>query len=456
MTIHPIILGGGQGTRLWPTSRKTFPKQFAPFLGARTPYQEMLTRLAGEGFGAPMVATTEEFRFLAMDQARAAGAWDTSVLVEPEGRGTAAAVLLAALKSDADPDALLFITGINHFAGSAAAFREAVRAGAEVARTGKLVTFSGAAAEETGLKTVARVGGRAIRIVEPDEAGGHGGDEGARMGLIRKSDLIAAYKAHAPELLEQCRRALESGKAEHGFFRYGGEAIAEMEVRSFADTVVDKLPGARSLTLGAACSDLGGWDAVWELLPRDARGVATSGAATAVDCDDSLLRCDEPSMRVLGVGLKNVVAVAMRDGVLVADRSKLAEIPGALEQLAAEDRVMAEEYPRYHRPWGWYESLVVGERFQVKRICVKPGGVLSLQSHVHRAEHWVVVGGTAEVTVGEEVKMVPENGCVYIPIGAVHRMANPGKVPMYLIEVQTGAYLGEDDIKRYEDIYDRC
>lgn len=455
MTIQPIILCGGKGSRLWPSSRQSFPKQFAPLTGERTPYQELLIRCAGEGFAAPVVATHADFRFLATDQAQEVGLWDANVLVEPEGRDTAASVLAAALKSGDDPETLYLVTPVAHFTGSDAAFREAVLAAAETVRGGTVVLFSDDAAEAEAEQPVARVAGGASQglsvVPAPRRAGCAAG-----MALMRREELIAAYEAVAPELIEPCRRAVEQGAPDLGFFRYDAEAYAGLPEMSFAHDILPGSARSERVSLGGTCTDIEDWNAIWSMLGPDERGVSTRGEAMAVECRDSLLQSDDDTIQVLGVGLNNVVAVAMRDAVLVADRSRLDAIPGALERLSARGRKQAAEYPRYHRPWGWYESLVAGTRFQVKRIMVKPGGVLSLQSHVHRSEHWIVVSGTAEVTIGEEVKLVPENGSVYIPVGTVHRMANPGKVPMYLIEVQTGSYFGEDDIRRYEDIYDRC
>ena len=218
---------------------------------------------------------------------------------------------------------------------------------------------------------------------------------------------------------------------------------------------LEKADWVVAVPLDCGWNDLGAWDALLTASEPDKSGNAISGEVTAIDCKGSYLRSEDPSMVLVGLGLKNTVAVAMRDAVLVADKSRSQDVKKVVETLRAAEKMQADDYPRYHRPWGWYETLCLDTRFQVKRIMVKPGGILSLQSHRHRSEHWIVVAGTAEVTVGDEVKLVTENQGVYIPLGAKHRMANPGKLPMYLIEVQTGAYLGEDDIVRYEDIYDR-
>ncbi|QIE55614.1 mannose-1-phosphate guanylyltransferase/mannose-6-phosphate isomerase [Pikeienuella piscinae] len=467
--IHPVILCGGSGTRLWPSSRAAFPKQFSPLLGAESLYQTTLRRLSGEGFAAPLVMTAADFRFLAMEQAAAIGLMDAQVMIEPVGRNTAAAVLVAALSLASDPEALMLVAPSDHVIADVTAFHAAVEVGVEAARAGRLVTFGVPPTRaETGygyleLLKPATEGEAAevTRFVEkPDAAraaemavsGRHLWNAG--VFLMRVGDVIAAFERYAPELVAPCRAALDSAAEDLGFLRLGPE-YAEAEDISIDFAVMEKADRLAAAPLDAGWSDLGAWDALWEAAERDANGVAISGPAIAKDCRDTLLRTEEPGMTLIGLGLDRIVAVAMRDAVLVADMDRAQEVKGLVAELKAAGIQQATDYPRFHRPWGWYETLCMDSRFQVKRICVKPGGLLSLQSHVHRSEHWVVVAGTAKVTVGEEVKLLTENQSVYIPLGAVHRMENPGKLPMYLIEVQTGAYLGEDDIIRYEDIYDR-
>ncbi|MBT8416824.1 MAG: cupin domain-containing protein, partial [Silicimonas sp.] len=248
---------------------------------------------------------------------------------------------------------------------------------------------------------------------------------------------------------------VEAAKRDLDFTRLDEAAFAAAPAISLDYAIMEKADWVVAVPLDCGWSDLGAWDALRTAGGMDRDGNALSGDVTAIDCEGSYLRSEEPNMTLVGLGLKDVVAVAMRDAVLVADRARVQDVKGVVETLRRAGKAQADEYPRFHRPWGWYETLCLDHRFQVKRIMVKPGGVLSLQSHRHRSEHWIVVAGTAEVTVDDEVKLVTENQGVYIPLGATHRMANPGKVPMYLIEVQTGAYLGEDDIVRYEDIYDR-
>ncbi|MDG4649645.1 mannose-1-phosphate guanylyltransferase/mannose-6-phosphate isomerase [Roseibacterium sp. SDUM158017] len=468
--IHPVILCGGSGTRLWPVSRKTFPKQFAPLLGQQSLYQMTLRRLAGETMAAPLVITAEEFRFIATEQARAAGVSDARVIVEPLGRDTAAAVLTAALMLDGQKDALMLIAPSDHLIEDADAFRAAVEAGVPAAREGAFVTF-GVTPEraETGygyLELAQPASGtgpvplRSFRE-KPDAAtaeafvasGGYLWNAG--IFLVRVASVLEAYKAHAPQMIDLCRAARAGGVQDLDFFRLAPEPYAAVEPISFDYAIMEKVDPVMVVPLSCGWTDLGAWDALWANSARDGDGNAAVGPVTAIDCSGTYLRSEDPDIQLVGLGLRGVVAVATKDAVLVADRARAQDVKRVVDMLRKAGQAQADEYPRFHRPWGWYETLCLGSRFQVKRIMVKPGGILSLQSHMHRSEHWVVVSGTAEVTIGQETRLVTENQSVYIPLGVRHRMANKGHVPMYLIEVQTGAYLGEDDIVRYEDAYNR-
>jgi mannose-1-phosphate guanylyltransferase/mannose-1-phosphate guanylyltransferase/mannose-6-phosphate isomerase len=353
-----------------------------------------------------------------------------------------------------------------------AAFRQAVAAGVDAARAGRLVTFGIKPTHaETGYGYLELDGDpgdfspRAIglrRFVEKPDAATAAAmlSEGtylwnAGIFLFSARTIIDAFRAHAPGLFAPVAAAIEKGAPDLGFYRLDPESWAEAEDISIDYAVMEKADNLTVVPFAAGWSDLGGWDAVWRETGPDARGVATSGRATAIDCDNTLLRSEEDGLEVVGLGLDNIIAVAMPDAVLVADASRAQDVRQAVAALKAKGRKQAESFPKDHRPWGWFESLVIGDRFQVKRIHVHPGAALSLQSHHHRSEHWIVVEGTAKVTVDGEVRLVSENQSVYIPLGAVHRMENPGKLPVVLIEVQTGSYLGEDDIIRYEDIYAR-
>jgi len=474
--ITPVILCGGPGTRLWPLSRKSYPKQFSPLIGDTSLFQASAQRLSG-GAGAvqfkqPMVLTGSDFRFIVTEQLTGAGIDPGAILIEPEGRNTAPAVLAAtlyALKSD--PEAVLLVAPSDHVVPDCDAFHAAVARGLGAVEAGQLVTFGikpTHAETAYGYLEMAAApdgSGAAIalsRFVEkPDEpraaemvaAGNYMWNAG--IFLFKAKDMLAAFQTHAPQLLDPVTTAVDKAQPDLGFLRLAPEAWAGAEDISIDYAVMERADNLSVVPFGGDWSDLGGWDAVWRESGPDGAGVVTTGAATAIDCQDTLLRSDSERLEVVGIGLKNIMAVAMNDAVLVADMSCAQDVKKAVAALKEKGSIQATHFPKDHRPWGWFESLVVGGRFQVKRIMVHPGASLSLQSHFHRSEHWIVVEGTARVTVDDEVRLVTENQSVYIPLGAVHRMENPGKVPMVLIEVQTGSYVGENDIVRYEDMYSR-
>ena len=468
--ITPIILCGGSGTRLWPLSRNSYPKQFVPLVGGKTLFQGSVLRMKGSGYAAPVVITNSDFRFIVTEQLQEVGIEPGVVLIEPEGRNTAPAVLVAALyAARKDPEAVLLVAPSDHVVPDVEAFRAAVAKGMKAVEEGQLVTFGVRPTHaETAygyLQVSTLSDGDPVKlerfIEKPDAAtaskmladGSYLWNAG--IFLFRAKDIIAAFQTHAPDLTKPVTQALDGGHADLGFFRLGSDAWAGANDISIDYAVMEKAANLSVVPFDAGWSDLGGWDAVWRESKADESGVVLSGEATAIDCADTLLRSDSDRLQVVGIGLKNVMAIAMNDAVLVADMSRAQDVKKAVDALKAKGAAQATRFPKDHRPWGWFESLVVGDRFQVKRIYVHPGASLSLQSHHHRAEHWIVVCGTAEVTIDDQVQLVTENQSVYIPLGAVHRMKNPGQVPMVLIEVQTGAYLGEDDIIRYEVVYSR-
>ena len=468
--IHPVILCGGSGTRLWPLSRASYPKQFGALLGAQSLFQATALRLAAPGFAAPVVVTAADFRFIVTEQLVAAGCDPGTVLLEPEGRNTGPAVLAAALyAARGAPDALLLVCPSDHAIGDAEAFRAAVRAGVPAAAAGRIVTFGVAPDRpETGygyleLEGPPGAGVQDLRgfVEKPDAAtaramvadGRHLWNSG--IFLMSAATLIAAAEVHAPAMLAAARAALDAARPDLGFLRLDPDAWAAAPALSIDYAIMEHARDLSVVPLAGGWSDLGSWEAIAREMWTDPRGVTTSGPALALDCDDTLLRAESPGQTLVGIGLQGIVAVAMADAVLIADRSQSQRVREAVAVLQARAAPQAADFPRFHRPWGWYETLARGPRFQVKHITVHPGGILSLQSHMHRAEHWVVVEGTARVTIGAEVSLLAENQSIYVPLGARHRLENAGRVDLALIEVQSGAYLAEDDITRYEDIYAR-
>ena len=472
-TIHPVLLCGGSGTRLWPLSRQAFPKQFAEVTGPRSLFQQAALRLKGPGFAAPMVITGNDFRFIVTEQLDAINVAPQSVLIEPEGRNTAPAVLAAALVLSAtDPEALILVSPSDHVIPDDAGFRAAVQAAAVRAQAGDLVTFGIVPTRpETGYGYLELAAGADIRATEAQTLSRFIEKPDARRAaemlvsgnylwnagifLFSARGLSEAYRAHAPDVLGPVEAAVTSAHPDLDFLRLAAGPWAKVPDISIDYAIMEKARNLAVMPYTGVWSDLGGWDAVWLESSPDSAGNVLSDHATAIDCSDTMLRSETDRIEVVGIGLKDIVAIATTDAVLVAHKSQAQKVKDAVAALKAKKVTQATHFPHDHRPWGMFESLIIGSRFQVKRILVKPGAALSLQSHHHRSEHWIVVEGTAKVTIDDQVKLVTENQSVYIPLGAVHRMENPGKVPMILIEVQTGSYLGEDDIIRYEDIYSR-
>ena len=470
--IYPVILCGGSGTRLWPLSRKSNPKQFSPLNGETSLFQQTVTRIQGPAFGEPIVLTNSDYRFTVDEQLKDVGITDATIMIEPESRNTAPAILCAALSLQDKPDAVLMVMPSDHIVSDEIAFLEGVRAANEAANAGKLVTFGVRPTRpETGYgyleifdeltKYTPHAQPLRAFVEKPDletaetfvNSNRHLWNAGIFM--FRVAEILDAYEILAPRLMMPCRRAIDGGRADLNFFRLDEAPYKMAEDISIDYAIMENCETLSVVPIDCGWNDLGSWASVWETGDADENGVVQSGATTAIDCENTLLRSETDGVELVGLGLKNITAIAMGDAVLVADMSKSDSVKQVVAKLKIKQAIQAEKFPRDNRPWGYFETLSLGERFQVKRIVVRPGAALSLQSHVHRSEHWIVVQGSANVTIDETIKLVSENQSVYIPLGAIHRMENPGKVDLHLIEVQTGAYLGEDDIVRYEDIYAR-
>lgn len=474
--ITPVLLCGGGGTRLWPLSRQSYPKQFAYMTGGQTLFQASAQRMTGEAesyrFQRPHVITTRDFRFIAAEQLYEAGIDPGAILLEPEGRNTAPAILAAALFISAqNPDAILLVSPSDHVVPDVPAFRDAVVRGLTAVEQGNLVTFGITPDHpETGYGYLELPGPPPDDdapcpltgfVEKPDQATAQAMLEkgtylwNAGIFLFAAKDFIAAVQKHAPQLIDPVSEAVTAAMPDLGFLDLDAGAWAGAEEISVDYAVMEKADNLWVVPYSGAWSDLGSWESVLREGTPDSGGVVLSGQAHHIDCTDSLLWSESPGLELVGIGLDNTIAVATPDAVLVADRSRSQDVKQAVALLKSTGARQATEFPMDHRPWGHFETLALADRFQVKRIVVKPGGILSLQSHLHRSEHWIVVAGTALVTIGETEQIVAENESVYVPLGVKHRLENPGKMPMVLIEVQTGSYLGEDDITRHEDVYAR-
>ena len=456
--IQPVILCGGSGTRLWPLSREHHPKPLHAVNGERTLLQETALRCDGQ---QPLVVCNETHRFLVQEQLRRAGSRPKAIILESKGRGTAAALTLAAVHAVTADDPVLIAMPSDHFIPQREAFQRAVARGAALAGKGSIVAFGvQPAGAETGYGYIRASGDYIEAFVEkPDAAKAAeyvaSGKYLWNAGIyaLRASVWIDAIGNFRPEILKACERAYRQGKRDGGFLRVDPAAFAECPADSIDYAVMEKLTDAMVVRLDAGWSDVGAWDALWGLEAKDANGNVIHGDVHAADTRNALLISQH---RLLAcVGLDDVVVVETADAVMVARKDKAQAIGAMVASLKAAGRAECLAHRKVLRPWGSYDGIENGERFQVKRIVVDPGAALSLQMHYHRAEHWIVVRGTARVTRGEETFLLTENESTYIPPGTRHRLENPGKLPLELIEVQSGAYLGEDDIVRFDDAYGR-
>jgi mannose-1-phosphate guanylyltransferase/mannose-6-phosphate isomerase len=470
MNSYPVILTGGAGSRLWPLSREHYPKPLLPLFGDRTMLQETALRLTElPGTKPPIFVCNEEHRFLVAEQAQAAGIEAGAILLEPEGRNTAPALTIAALYLlEKDPEAMMVVMPADHVIPDKDVFQAAVGQGIALANAGRLVTYGIVPRHaETGYGYIRRgetlEGGQAYevsRFVEkPDHATAQGyvdsGDYYWNSGIftLRADAWIAEMQRHAPAILEACRAAVTSGKRDVDFCRVDKAAFLASPSNSIDYAVMEKTDKAAVVPLDAGWSDVGAWSALWDISARDAQGNVTQGDVLTHDVRDTLVLAQHRC--VAAIGLDGVVVIETPDAVLVTRRECAQDVKEIVAQLKTLGRDEYKFHRRVFRPWGDYEGIDTGARYQVKRLTVKPGASLSLQMHHHRAEHWIVVKGTARVTRGEEVFILSENESTYIPLGTKHRLENPGAIPLEIIEVQSGSYLGEDDIVRFEDVYDR-
>lgn len=473
--VYPVLLAGGSGTRLWPLSRKTYPKQFSNLVGKNSLFQGSAERLTSSEtleFEQIITLTNSDFRFIIEEQFKAVDIHPGPILIEPETKNTAAAILAASLFAKSkDENAVLIVAPSDHIIPDKGDFHKTIIDGLLHVESGKIVTFG-------------------IKPTHPETAYGYlhvfsdknnpmktsvvrefvekpnaerakqmlnSGDYlwNAGIFLFRAKDMIDAFHDFAPVTLDLVSRSVNNLSLDLGFLRLAPEPWSLLPDISIDYAIMEKSQNLVVVPYTSRWSDLGAWDTVWAEGDQDVDGNVLSDAAYSIGCSDSLLRSEDQRQKIVGIGLDNIVAIAMPDAVLVAKKDHAQEVKRAVELLKEKNVEQAEIFPKDYRPWGWFESLVLGDCFQVKRIYVHPGASLSLQSHKYRSEHWIVVEGTAKVTIDNEIKLVTAGQSVYVPLGAMHRMENPGTIPMLIIEVQIGSYLGEDDIIRHEDMYAR-
>jgi mannose-1-phosphate guanylyltransferase/mannose-6-phosphate isomerase len=468
--IIPVILSGGSGTRLWPVSRKSFPKQFWPLISGKTMLVETALRATAPEFTPPIIVTNQDHRFVVAEQLREAGIEGAKILLEPKGRNSAPAIAAAALlASETNPDAVLWIMAADAAITDQEALAHAIHRGAAAAAAGYFVTFGmHPTAPETGYGYIAQGAamleldgvfkldrfiekpnaGQAAKLLQSDRNLWNSG-----MFMFSAGLVLAELEQHAPEVLSAVRAAMANRVADLDFIRLGAAAFEASPDISIDYAVAEKTDKAVVVPAAIGWSDVGSWSALAEIADKDGQGNVGIGEVFIEDSQNSYARSDGTITALLGV--KDLVVITTQDAVLVAHKDHTQNVKKIVDRLKREGHPEADTHNRIYRPWGFYERLILGDRFQVKRIVVLPGHKLSLQKHYHRAEHWVVVTGCANVTCDQEVTMVRENESIYLPLGAVHRMENPGRIPLTVIEVQSGPYLGEDDIVRYEDTYGR-
>ena len=466
--IIPVIMSGGSGTRLWPLSRKKYPKQFLSLAGSETMLQQTLQRLEGIEMHQPIIVCNEDHRFIVAEQLRQIGIERPSILLEPMGRNTAPAIAIAALQAiKSDPEAMLLVLAADHVIADRAAFQQTVDVAHSAAREGHLVTFGIVPdGPETGYGYIRYQADAdnpyypvAAFVEKPDQATAESylqsGDYlwNSGMFMFQSERYLQELKTHRSDILQACEAAMTHQEHDHDFIRLDREIFSACPAESIDYAVMEKTEAAVVVPLDAGWNDIGSWSALWAIDQKDDQGNSYKGDVINVDTHNCLIHAED--RLVATVGVEDLVIIETKDAIMVADRNRSQDVKKIVDQLKEKDRSEAEYHRVVYRPWGCFDSVEEGERFKVKRITVKPGAKLSVQMHHHRAEHWVVVSGTARVTRGEDEMLLTENESIYIPVGEIHALENPGKIPLEIIEIQSGAYLGEDDIVRLQDNYGR-
>lgn len=473
--IYPVLLAGGSGTRLWPLSRKSYPKQFAKLVSDKTLFQETALRLTSSDqiqFGSPITLTNSDFRFIVSEQLQEININNSTILIEPEAKNTAPAILAASLfLYSNDSEAVLLVSPSDHVIEDTKNFHSSISTGLTQLHKNKIVTFGvkpthpstaygyiETSTTDNDYFTVSEVISfvekpnkvKAKKMLKTNKFLWNSG-----IFLFKAKDLIESFKIYAPKTLDLVSKAINNTKVDLNFLRLDTQQWSKLQDISIDYAIMEKIHNLVTISLASNWSDLGDWNSVWSASKKDLLGNSTSEGGNTFDCSNTLLLSENPNQEIVGIGLENIIAVAMSDAVLIVSSDKTQEVKKAVNLLKSKQIHQATIFPKDFRPWGWFESLAKGSCFQVKKILVKPGAAISLQSHQYRSEHWVVVEGKAKITINKEVKLISEGKSVFVPAGAVHRLENPGESSVIMIEIQIGSYLGEDDIVRYDDKYGR-